>query len=133
MDTYNKYLKYKQKYLNLRQNKSSYKFEKFVGGEKVCHRNAYTQHKGECWMDAILAIFTYAEKNNIGSIVQDKLTTWFKNIDKIDTILGEFVNDLITNKHNRGLPVNINVNIEEDKAFRQFLKDAKDGNVDVVK
>ena len=28
-------------------------------------------------MDAILAIFTYAEKNNIGSIVQDKLTTWF--------------------------------------------------------
>ena len=57
MDYYQKYLKYKNKYLDLKQN--------ITGGAytgPVCINKGFRQHKGECWHDAISMALMYADE-----------------------------------------------------------------------
>ena len=82
MDYYQKYLKYKHKYLNLK-------------GGAICHKDPYHQHQGECWHDSVLAIFTYTDKLN--DKVQTKLLELY-NVDK-DKMIENITKYLENNNH----------------------------------
>ena len=83
-----KYLKYKKKYLELKDNLSennlhrelkdltggkSHRILRDLAGGLTCHRNPHTQHYGECWHDSLITDFIYGEL--VGEEVQQKIET----------------------------------------------------------
>jgi ankyrin repeat protein len=73
MDYKQKYLKYKNKYLQLKQ-RGGTKEEieaKIKKLEPRCSKTSFSQHKGECWNDALLTLVCYSDE--IKESVQNKL------------------------------------------------------------
>ena len=99
MDYYQKYLKYKNKYLDLKQN--------ITGGAytgPVCINKGFRQHKGECWHDAISMALMYADE--------------FKELTQ-ERLYNLSVDDLISRGNPLHKPVLVTIKPElEDKYIR---------------
>jgi hypothetical protein len=109
MDNYKKkYLKYKNKYLDLQK--------QLVGGAK-CPKIGFSQHSGECWHDAYSTIILYSDNisNNIQRVFDSTDTYKFNLEDCINYALTEIPRTL--------LPINIEEgNLENFLNFsRQYI------------
>ncbi len=78
-----KYLKYKNKYINLKMN-----------GGANCANFGFNQHQGECWHDSLSMIFCYCD--GIGETIQE--------IFKSEESFREFIQNIDINKSN-GIPL----------------------------
>ena len=116
---YDKYLKYKQKYIDLKE---------YIGGsvpkiqdKMECYEKAYKQHAGECWNDAIQTIITFSKpfhkfqkisdpnKYNFNTLYSQSITTRSHLIpfnisdDKLidfNTFLKTYINNLVKRFNN---------------------------------
>jgi hypothetical protein len=107
MDYKAKYLKYKNKYLQLK-------------GGKYCEKcpvKGFIQHTGECWHDALSMILLFS--NDISDDIQDKFNEWLEDDSKIDEYLNSIYND---KSRYVLLPFNIDVLTEELKLdIKQYI------------
>ena len=74
MDYKQKYLKYKEKYITLKNQKGGSKEEiesKIKKLEPRCAKTSFSQHVGECWNDALQTLICYSDE--IKETVQNKL------------------------------------------------------------
>jgi hypothetical protein len=106
MDYYkHKYLKYKNKYINLRMGSE-------LIGSAVCHYSALHQHTGECWSDSLQSMLIYSDTFN------DKIQEILIKLST-DEKISEYVINVIKKKQNDGLPLNYDVSNTAD--YDHFL------------
>ena len=113
MDYKIKYLKYKNKYLNLKTNIKQ-------KGAKLCEKcpvKGFIQHSGECWHDSYSMMILFS--NDISDDIQDKFNEWLEDDTQIETYLESIYNDL---SRNILLPFNIDVLTPELKLdIKQYI------------
>ena len=100
MDYKKKYLKYKQKYLNLKGGKLC----------DICPLKGFNQHSGECWHDSFSMVILFTD--DLSDNIQTVFNTWLQDESVIDTY---FVNIFSDETRKILLPPNINELSDEIK------------------
>jgi hypothetical protein len=113
-----KYLKYKKKYLSLKDVLNTSNKNELSGGAN-CPRIGFSQHIGECWNDSFSMIMLYSD--NLSEPIQQLFDNDFLWNGKYDPneLWFEYINDFEHNKHL--LPPNI----ETREDFNKFLIEGK--------
>ena len=89
MDYYNKYVKYKTKYLELKYDNNQY------GGGIVPCDKGYTNVLGTCWMSSLLGLFCFGDLTS--KIVYDKMNSFYNpSIEEIKKNVEQFIKEQIT-------------------------------------
>ena len=81
MDYKRKYLKYKQKYLNLKGGKLC----------DICPLKGFNQHSGECWHDSFSMVILFTD--DLSDNIQKVFNTWLQNESVIDTYFVNIFSD----------------------------------------
>ena len=105
-----KYLKYKQKYLELK-------------GGKICPSLGFHQHIGECWHDSYITIMLYTD--NISDTIQHILENYEKSFETLENLVEDILDFAEKNQNLQILlPLNIEANIEANsyKKFKRYCK-----------
>ena len=103
-----KYLKYKQKYLNLKTNMLS---GMLTGGAK-CPTTGFRQHNGECWHDTLSTLLLYTD--GIAETVQEIF-------DDVNFDVDTFVGAIFYKSPLYMAPFNFE--FEEEKLYLEYAKD----------
>jgi hypothetical protein len=106
-NNYYKYLKYKNKYLSLKN--------KLNGGAN-CPKIGFHQHYEECWQDAFQMIALY--NDGIGDNLQDLFDSF---ADNLNHKLLRYLNEVFRESPIFLLPYNIPNNAIDNKSFRELL------------
>ena len=92
-----KYLKYKQKYLELK-------------GGKICPSLGFHQHISECWHDAYITMMLYTD--NMSDIIQHILENYEKSFKTLEELVEDILNFAKNNQNLQILlPLNIDANV----------------------
>jgi hypothetical protein len=120
MDSYSndyymkKYLKYKNKYLELK-------------GGKLCPRVGFHQHITECWHDALSTIILYSD--NISDNIQHALENYRKDFQTVE----ELVEDILTfSQRNENLQFLLPLNIDE-RVYDKFQRYCREWLINLFK
>ena len=92
-----KYLKYKQKYLELK-------------GGKICPSLGFHQHISECWHDSYITMMLYTD--NMSDIIQHILENYEKSFKTLEELVEDILNFAEKNQNLQILlPLNIDANV----------------------
>lgn len=101
-----KYLKYKQKYLELK-------------GGKICPNVGFHQHIGECWHDSYSMLMLYTD--NISDNIQNVLENYTKSFESIEDLVEDILNFAENNENLKiYLPLNIDSSVYDK--FKKYSR-----------
>ena len=101
MDHKQKYLKYKQKYINLK---------KIIGGKicEICPKKGFIQHSGECWHDAFSMILLYTD--DLSDDIHELFNKWLSD----ETLINSYVESMFESYDARKYLLSPNIDYFDD-------------------